>query len=63
MKTITAVEMAKEADVDAKKFREALRRVGANCEDLKWHQHNARWIAQFDSKEHEAMKRVLNGLN
>ena len=54
---ITAVEMAQEADINPKAFRHALRR-----KHLSWHHHNARWTVRRGSREHRAMKQVLDGL-
>jgi len=54
---ITATEMAIKADIDPKRFRQALRN-----EQLPWHVHNARWTVLRGSKEHSDMKRVLGRL-
>jgi hypothetical protein len=50
----TAVEMARQADVDPKRFRAALRKAG-----LRWHSHNGRWEVVIDSSEHRDMVSVL----
>jgi hypothetical protein len=55
---ITAEEMAKEAGVNPKVFRAALRK-----EKFRWHIHNAPWCVREGSSEHRDMLRVLNGLN
>ena len=54
---ITAIEMAKNAGVDSKAFRQALRK-----EQLPWHQHNSRWAVPKDGPEHADMQRVLRSL-
>lgn len=50
----SAVQMAREAGVAPKLFREALRKA-----DLKWHSHNARWEVWAGSAEHRDMQTVL----
>jgi hypothetical protein len=52
---ITAVELARQANIDPKALRAALRRAG-----FRWHQHNAPWVAVEDSPEHHDMVRVCN---
>ena len=54
---ITATEMAIKADIDPKRFRQALRN-----EQLPWHVHNACWTVLRGSKEHSDMKLVLGRL-
>ncbi|HTX75750.1 MAG TPA: isoleucine--tRNA ligase [Terracidiphilus sp.] len=54
---ITAIEMAREANIDPKRFREALR-----DENLGWHDPFERWTVETTSQEYEDMRRVLNGL-
>jgi hypothetical protein len=49
--------MAKEAGMDPKKFRQALRN-----ESFPWHQHNDRWTVEQASDEHKAMQKVLRKL-
>jgi len=46
--------MAKQAGIDPKRFRSALRK------NFHWHQRYARWTVQIGSKEHDCMKRVLD---
>jgi hypothetical protein len=55
---VTAVELAREAGIDPKTFRAALRR-----ERFPWHRHNASWTALRGSPQHENMLRVLSRLN
>lgn len=57
MPTIKAVDMAKEARIDPKKFRQALRDEG-----FRWHGHNDRWTVEQGSDEHKAMQKVLHRL-
>jgi hypothetical protein len=54
---VTAEEMAKEAKINPKKFRHALRK-----ENFSWHVHYARWTVRRHSPEHKAMERVLDSL-
>ena len=54
---ISAVEMAKEAGIDPKRFRKALR-----DEALPWHVPNERWLVRRSSPEHDDMVRVLKQL-
>lgn len=54
---IAANEMADEAGVNRKTFRQALREA-----KLPWYVRYARWRVLRDSKQHEDMKRVLNRL-
>lgn len=53
----TAVEMARTAGIDPKRFRAALR--GAS---LKWHAHNGSWEVRVGSLQHADMQRVLDTL-
>jgi len=53
----TAVDMAKEAGIDPKRFRQALR-----DEHFRWHQRNDRWTVELRSNEHKAMQQVLDKL-
>ena len=55
--TITAIQMAKKADIDQKEFRAALRRS-----QFPWHALNAPWTVQRNSSEHQDMHRVLRTL-
>lgn len=52
-----AVEMARAAGIDPKRFRSALRRA---C--LRWHAHNGSWEVQIGSAQHADMQRVLDTL-
>jgi len=52
-----AVDMAKQAGIDPKRFRAALRK-----ENFAWHKHNDRWTVVIGSFEHAAMERVLGKL-
>jgi hypothetical protein len=56
--TTTAVEMAKHAGIDPKRFRKALRE-----ENFSWHGHNDRWTVDVSSEQHTAMERVLRTLS
>ena len=58
MAVTTAVDMAKEAGIGPKRFRQALR-----DEHFRWHQHNNRWTVELGSNEHKAMLQVLDGLS
>jgi hypothetical protein len=58
MATITAVDMAREAGMNPKKFRNALRK-----EKFGWHKHNDRWTVDIDSVQHAAMKQVLSKIS
>jgi len=58
MATTTAVDMAKQAGIDPKKFRQALR-----DENFAWHEHNDRWTVGVGTAEHSAMERVLRKLS
>ncbi|MGH2508999.1 MAG: hypothetical protein ACRDHZ_16580 [Ktedonobacteraceae bacterium] len=51
---ITAVEMAKDAGVDRRLFRSALRHA-----KLPWHHWYDRWAAPRGSERHKDMERVL----
>ena len=55
--TVTATEMAKEANVSPKMFRAVLRR-----QHFRWHTRDARWTVERDSYEHEEMRQVLQSL-
>lgn len=50
----TAQEMAKQAGVDARVFRQAL-----NEENFPWHVYYERWTVEVGSEQHQAMQRVL----
>ena len=54
MATTRAVDMAKQAGIDPKRFRKALR-----DEHFRWHNHNDRWTVDIGSEHHRAMERVL----
>jgi hypothetical protein len=54
---ITANEMADQAGVNRKTFRQALREA-----KLPWYIRYARWTVPRDGKKHADMKRVLNRL-
>ncbi len=54
---VTAPDMARNAGIDPKKFRQALRDA-----ELAWHKHGGRWKVFCDSPEHKDMLRVLNRL-
>ena len=53
----TAVDMARAAGIDPKRFRSALRKA---C--LRWHAHNGAWEVQVGSTQHADMQRVLDTL-
>jgi hypothetical protein len=53
----TAVEMARQAGVDPKRFRAALRDAR-----LGWHPYNGRWDVVVGSPEHRDMEMVLKGI-
>lgn len=53
----TAVEMARAAGIDPKRFRSALR---AAC--LPWHSHNGSWMVRVGSAQHADMQQVLDTL-
>jgi hypothetical protein len=55
MAKITATQMATEARIDPKLFREVL-----SDENIEWHRFNDRWTVEVGSGEHRAMERVLN---
>jgi len=57
MATITAEEMAKQAGVDPKRLRQALRE-----KNFPWHTHNDRWTVEFGSERHQEMELVLREL-
>jgi hypothetical protein len=50
--------MAKQAGIDPKSFRKALR-----DERLSWHNRNDRWTVDVGSLQHMAMERVLRKLS
>ena len=54
---ITAVEIARDAGIDPKRFRQALRR-----ENLAWHHYYAKWTVAEGSPKHKDMIRVLRTL-
>jgi hypothetical protein len=58
MATTRAVDMAKQVGIDAKRFRDALRK-----ENFAWHNHNDRWTVEIGSGKHIAMKRVLSKIS
>ena len=58
MATTSAVDMAKQAGIDPKSFRKALR-----DERLSWHNHNDRWTVEIGSEQHMVMERVLRKLS
>jgi hypothetical protein len=49
--------MARDAGIDPKKFRRALRR------EIKWHKRYARWTVDIDTAEHTAMQRILRRIS
>lgn len=58
---VTAVDMARNAGIDPKKFRRALRKekeVGA----FSWHVKHKSWSVLPGSPEHKEMLRVLKSL-
>jgi hypothetical protein len=55
--TVRAIEMAKQAGIDPKVFRSALRKAG-----LCWHGHYDRWEVPQGSVEHVKMQEVLDSL-
>lgn len=54
---ITAIEMARDAGLNPKRFRQALRDAG-----LTWHVHNQYWTVRENTREHRDMLAVLNDL-
>ena len=58
MAMTTAEEMAKEAGVNPKTFRQALRK-----QRFHWHAHYDRWTVALGSDEHASMQRVLRELS
>jgi len=52
--TVTAVDMARSAGVEPKRFRAALRQA-----NLAWHSHNGRWEVRHGGVEHRDMIEVL----
>jgi hypothetical protein len=61
MSTITAVELARRAGIDAQKFRKALRKHKVDS-DLSWHHPNDPWVGEMGSARQAAMERVLDWL-
>jgi len=57
MPTTTAEEMAKQAGIDPKRFRHALRE-----KNFPWHVHNDRWTVEIGSENHQQMELVLREL-
>lgn len=58
MTQVTAAEMAREAGITPKRFRDALRK-----ETLPWHDHSyMRWTVTNGSCEHTDMRRILSNL-
>lgn len=55
IRRITAVEMARAADVDPKRFRAALRAA-----QFDWHVPNTPWEMVADSVEHRDLQRILD---
>jgi hypothetical protein len=53
-----AIDMAKEARTDPKRFRQALR-----GERFHWHEHNQRWTVEAGSDKHKAMQLVLRKIS
>jgi len=62
MSTTTAVEMAKQADVDPQRFRKTLRKRKKESPE-EWHDLGHKWIGDVGSEHHAAMLRVLRGLS
>jgi len=58
MAMTTAEEMAKQAGVNPKTFRQALREEGFH-----WHGHYDRWTVAIGSEQHKEMERVLRKLD
>lgn len=54
---VTAAEMAREAGIDPKRFRGALRSA-----KFPWHEHDQPWRVERGSFEHQQMLEVLNGM-
>ena len=54
MARTSAVDMAKKAGVDPKRFRAALW-----GENFSWHERSARWTVDIGTPEHAAMEQVL----
>ena len=60
MATTSAIEMAIEAGISPKRFRQALRKHWRQGNrDLSWHIRNERWTVQVGSDRHLAMAHVL----
>ena len=58
MVPITAIEMANQAKIDPKVFRQALRK-----ENFGWHKPNDCWTVELGSDHHMAMLGVLRTLS
>jgi hypothetical protein len=58
VRMIRAIDMAKEARTDPKRFRQALR-----GERFHWHEHNQRWTVEAGSDKHKAMQLVLRKIS
>ena len=58
MVPITAIEMANQANIDPKVFRQALR-----GENFDWHKPSDRWTVELGSDHHMAMLGVLRTLS
>ncbi len=58
MAMTTAEEMAKQAGVNPRTFRQALRK-----ERFAWHAHYDCWTVAIGNDEHAAMQRVLRKLS
>jgi len=54
---IRAVEMAKRAGIDPRRFRKALRKMR-----FPWHHHNDPWTVEAGSDRYREMEEVLNSL-
>jgi hypothetical protein len=54
---VSAVDMARAAKIDPKRFRHHLR-----LQRFAWHRHNQPWLAAEGSDEHRAMAKVLETL-
>ena len=58
---VTAIDMARSADISPKRFRRALRRAW-RAGEFHWHDLNHHWTVEIGSPEHDDMKRVLDRL-
>jgi hypothetical protein len=56
----TAKKMARDAKINPKRFRRALR-LDSACK--KWHRHYGRWTVTSGTREHDDMLRVLNEIS